>query len=228
MPRALLLDLDDTLYPYEPCDAAGRDAIRSEAADRDLGIDDVDAFYERGRRTVKSDIAGLGSAHSRVLYLKRAMERHGGRTRAGDAVALADAYWDAYLDEMELFPDVRDTLDTLADLPVAIVTDLTARIQLRKLDRLDIDAIDHVVTSEEVGRDKPAAAMFAVALARLDAAPSDAVMVGDDPAADIAGANRAGIETVLFNGTYDPGEHPSDAEPDHTIDAFADITGVVR
>lgn len=227
MPRTVLIDLDNTLYPYDPCDAAGHDAARREARDRGIGIDDFEAFYQRGRRAVKGDIAGLGAAHARVLYVKRALEQHTGRTRPGDAVALADAYWDAYLDEMELFPGVRDTLDALADHPVAVVTDLTTRIQLRKLDRLGLDAVDQVVTSGELGRDKPATAMFAVALARLDATPSGAVMVGDDPAADIAGANRAGIETALFNGAYDPGEHPPEAAPDHTLDSFDDLLEVV-
>lgn len=228
---AVLLDLDNTLYPYPPCDEAGRTAARETANDRglDLSRDAFTEFYEAGRRAVKRDLSGTGASHDRLLYFRAALEQRIGEPRPRDAMALADAYWDAYLDAMELFPGVMETLETLAArTAVAVTTDLTTRIQLRKVARLDLaDHLDALVTSEAVGRDKPASAMFTVPLARLDVPPRDAVMVGDDPEADIAGANAAGLTTVLFNGTYDPDLHPPEAEPDHTIAAFPDLLEVL-
>lgn len=44
---------------------------------------------------------------------------------------------------------------------------------------------------------KPEATLFTAALARLGASPADAVMVGDNPATDGAGAERAGIRCLL-------------------------------
>ncbi len=227
----VLLDLDNTLYPYKPCHEAGQDAALDEARDRgyDFTADTFARFYNEGRREVKRELAGTGAAHDRILYFKRALERHTGTHRPRDAIALTDAYWDAYIDTMDPFPGVMETLEALADrYDIAITTDLTARIQLRKVDHLGITPhIDRVVTSEEVGRDKPASAMFTVPLALFDARPSEAVMVGDSPDADIAGANMVGIETVLFNATYDPERHTTAAEPVHTIEAFPDLLEVL-
>ncbi|MFC4543232.1 HAD family hydrolase [Halosolutus amylolyticus] len=229
--KAVLFDLDDTLYPYPPCKEAGIDAARETA--RELGYEfdreSFDEFYQRGRREVKRELSGTAATHERFLYFKRALEQRTGEPNPGDALALGEAFWSAYVDEMELFPGVEETLATLqaAGLDVAIVTNLTTRIQLEKVDRLGLEPdIDLLLTSEETGREKPGSVMFTLPLARLDRRASEAVMVGDDARADVVGANAVGLETVLFNA--DP-DDPLEGrrKPDHRIDAFEELTEVV-
>jgi FMN phosphatase YigB (HAD superfamily) len=64
---AILLDLDDTLYPYPECNEAGKRAAWKRA--RELGYDlDRDAFddlYAEGRREVKRELGGTASSHER-------------------------------------------------------------------------------------------------------------------------------------------------------------------
>ncbi|MXV62020.1 HAD-IA family hydrolase [Natronorubrum sp. JWXQ-INN-674] len=229
--RVVLFDLDDTLYPYPPCKAAGIDAARATALDLgyDLDRDAFEAFYQSGRREVKRELAGTAATHERFLYFKRALEERIGEPRVGDVLALGEAFWEAYLDEMELFDGVAETLETLRenDVAVGIVTNLTTRIQLRKVDQLGLeDHIDLLLTSEETGREKPGSVMFTLALSRLESRPSEAVMVGDNVEADIVGANAVGLETVLWNADPDT---PLEGrrKPDHRIDAFGDLTGIV-
>ena len=57
--------------------------------------------------------------------------------------------------------------------------------------------LDVLVTSVSVGQRKPAPAIFLRALELLDCFPEEAIMVGDDARADIAGATTLGIATVL-------------------------------
>ncbi|SEW12228.1 putative hydrolase of the HAD superfamily [Natrinema salifodinae] len=241
---AVLFDLDDTCYPYPPCNEAGKEAAWRTA--RELGYDfdreAFDAFYREGRRDVKRDAAETAASHDRFLYFKRALERHAGTHRSGDALAMGEAYWAAFVDELEPFPGVTETFATLADrdVDVAIVTNLTTRIQLEKLDAMGLDEyVDLLVTSEELGREKPASLMFTHPLARLDRRPSETVMVGNSIRSDIEGANAVGIETVLFNGDGDAdsgGDDPASADPtleshrkpDHRIDSFRDVLEVIR
>lgn len=226
--EAVLFDLDDTLYPYAPCNAAGKAAAREAAADLGYAFDaeGFAAFYRAGRREVKREIDGTAAAHERYLYFKRALELETGRPQPADAHRLGEAYWDGYVDAMALRDGVRETLATLAEAghSLAVVTDLTAAIQLRKLDALGLaDAFDAVVTSEEVGSEKPTSAPFAVALSRLDCRPSAAVVVGDDPVADVAGGAAVGATTVLF-----PGDEPVDgSSPDHRLERMSDLPEVV-
>lgn len=227
---AVVLDLDDTLYPYSPCNEAGKQAAHSRA--QELGYElDQEAFlelYQRAREAIKQDIESTGSSHERYIYFKKALEFHTGTVQAGDALALGDAFWNAYMDEMELFPGVIETLERIKDesIKTAVATDLTTRTQLRKIERLDIEEyIDVLVTSEELGRDKPSTAMFAVPLARLGVAPDAAVMVGDSLTSDIAGGNSLGMTTVLFNNDDEhsrPGERP-----DNRINSFEELQDIV-
>jgi HAD superfamily hydrolase (TIGR01458 family) len=77
--------------------------------------------------------------------------------------------------------------------------------------------------AEVVG--KPTAAYFESALAQLDAAPGEAVMVGDDVEADIGGAKRLGMRGVLVRtGKFRPAAlRVADPQPDGVIDSIADL-----
>ncbi|MFF1835623.1 HAD-IIA family hydrolase [Streptomyces sp. NPDC058231] len=76
---------------------------------------------------------------------------------------------------------------------------------------------------------KPAEAFWATALARLGAAASATVMVGDDIETDVLAAQRFGITGVLVRtGKYQPVTHRSaTGTPDHVLDSFADLPGLL-
>ena len=59
--------------------------------------------------------------------------------------------------------------------------------------------IDFVVTSGEVGEDKPAPAIFMAALKKAAVAPTEAVHVGDQYAVDVIGARGVGIKALLVD-----------------------------
>ena len=226
MTEAVLFDLDDTLYPYPPCRAAGLAAAHAELRDRgyDLDRETFDDLYAAGRRAAKRDLPGVAANHSRLLYLRRLLRERTGRERAADARAAADAFWEAYLREVAPLDGVREALTALSEagVGVAVVTNLTARVQVRKLEALGLaDAVDRLVTSEEVGVEKPAAAPFTAALADLDVGPSEALVVGNDPAHDVAGGNAVGCETALFNER--DRTVPPDGQPDHRLDALSGV-----
>ncbi|MDH5020892.1 HAD family hydrolase [Halobacterium rubrum] len=228
--EAVFVDLDDTLYPYDECNEAGKAAAWEKA--KELGYqssrDDFEELYLEARREVKRELAGTASAHERFLYFKRAIQIHTGTHDAKDALALGEAYWDAYVDEMELFDGVVETLAALQDagLAVAVVTNLTTRIQMKKIEELGIDDhVDLVMTSEETGREKPSSVMFTLPMAQLDVRPSETVMVGDSVSSDIEGGNALGLTTVLFNSDATGLDHRE--RPDHRIESFPEVTDVV-
>lgn len=229
---AVFFDLDDTLYPYSPCNDAGKAAAWREARDRgyDLDREAFEALYQRGRRAVKRELAGTAAAHERFLYLKRALELETGTTRSGDALALGEAYWSAYVEAMEPFDGVGETLADLdrAGVDIAVVSNLTTRIQLEKLDRLGLDErVDLLLTSEETGREKPGSVMFTLPLARLDRRPGEVLMVGDSPEADVEGANAVGLTTALFDAEGEAPDLTGQRRPDHRVEAFDRVRELV-
>ncbi len=234
--EAVLLDLDDTLYPYAPCNEAGKRAALAAFRERgyDIDRDRFDDLYATGREEAKRELRGTAASHERFIYFKRALRSHADHHDAADALAIGEAYWEGYIDRMEPFDGVTEVLASVRESgsAVGVVTNLTTRVQLEKLERLGIDDhVDRLVTSEEVGREKPSALPFTTMLAALDIPPSDAVMVGDNPTADVEGANAVGMDSVLFTGGSREPPAPDAltgvTEPDHRVDEFAALTEVI-
>jgi len=232
--EAVLFDLDNTLYPYAPCNEAGKRAALATFREHGYEMDrsTFDDLYATARREAKREVRGTAASHERFLYFKRALRTHADTHDAATALAVGEAYWDGYMSAMDRCDGVASTLATLreAGVAVAVVTNLTTHVQLEKLVRLGVDEhVDRLVTSEEVGREKPSAIPFTTALSAFDLRPSEALVVGDNAEADVAGGNAVGTETALFVAD---GAAPADEElraerrPDHRLDAFDDVLEV--
>ncbi|MER2014110.1 MAG: HAD hydrolase-like protein, partial [Methanobrevibacter sp.] len=69
-----------------------------------------------------------------------------------------------------------------------------------KLVRLNVYSFfDEVITSEEVGKDKPDKLIYDVALRKMNGNPEKSVMVGNKFKEDALGAVNAGLSAILVN-----------------------------
>lgn len=130
---------------------------------------------------------------------------------------LAEKIWQAVAAqeyELVIYDDVLPNLDALraSGYVVGIVSNVPSG-GAELSDQLGLSgSIDFVVTSSEVGYEKPDPRIFAEALRRAnDTQPNAAVMVGDQLESDINGAIGAGIQPVLLdrdNNHPDFDDHP--------------------
>lgn len=197
--KAVLFDLDGTLYAYDPCHRAGLDAAYEVLSARlDLARPAFEALYERARGERFRHLGEVAAAHSRELYFKFLVEELADLPDVRLSLAAHDAYWEGYLAEMEPLPGCRELLEALAPRArLGLVTNLTTNVQLRKLVRLGLEAtFEVIVTSEEAGADKPHPACFRLARERLGLPAHELVMIGDDLERDVLGADRVGIPSV--------------------------------
>ncbi|WP_262063594.1 HAD family hydrolase [Streptomyces sp. STR69] len=101
-----------------------------------------------------------------------------------------------YLDESDLYDDVRPALSALRELGVRVIVAGNQTSRAGELLRaLDLPA-DLVVTSGEWGVAKPQLGFFERVLEVAQAAPDRTVYVGDHPANDIFPAKRAGLRVA--------------------------------
>lgn len=219
IPDAILFDTDNTLYHYDPAHALAMNAVRGKvAATFSLDPDDFDKAYASARSEVKLRLKDTAASHSRLLYLQRMLEIIGLGSQVLVALDLEQTYWRTFLSNAVLFDDVKELLDDirLLGIPTAIVTDLTAQIQFRKIVYFGLDRyFDYIVTSEEAGYDKPHGAQFELALKKVRPNGNCIWMIGDNPVNDIGGARRR-IDAVtlqkLHNGVQQgQGENAADA-----------------
>lgn len=196
------LDLDDTLYEYEPCNKVGiQNFISYCKVNFSLSEDTALGLFQSARKIINKRLHGQAASHSRLLYAKEFCEGLG-VDPCVHALAMESSYWEPFLNQMKLRENVSEFLRQLKKhaKSIAIVTDLTTAIQLEKLKRLEINHfIDVIVTSEEAGAEKPSASIFQLAADKLKIAKEETVMIGDNFEKDILGAQNFGISAFWFN-----------------------------
>lgn len=201
LPKSVWFDLDNTFYSYEIANNAGMVAAY-EKLNKLFSINHADAesLFAEARKQIKKLLDGTGASHSRLLYFQRMLELMGLKTQPSLILDLEQTFWRAYIQNAVLFDGVEDFLYKLRskDIVTAIVTDLTAQIQMRKLIYLGMDSlIDFIVTSEEVGADKPNKRIYEVAAQKTGFTGKDVWMIGDDIAKDIKAAQEFGLHAIL-------------------------------
>jgi len=203
LPEAIIFDTDNTLYPYDPAHSEATKEVELKI-EKMLGIK-KEVFrlaFINSRNEIKKRLGNVASSHSRLLYMQRTLENLGLGTRILLSLDLEQTYWRTFLNNCRLFPDALSFIHLIKSkgIVTANITDLTAQIQFRKLVYFGLDELfDYVVTSEEAGADKPDKRPFEVALEKLQIAPKNIWMIGDNPKSDMAGAGEMGMVKIQKN-----------------------------
>jgi putative hydrolase of the HAD superfamily len=142
------------------------------------------------------------------------------------ALDFEQTYWRTFLSSAVLFDEVKELLDDLRllGIPTAIVTDLTAQIQFRKVVYFGLDHyFDYIVTSEEAGFDKPYNAPFQIALEKMRPKGNCIWMIGDNPINDIRGSRKE-INAVTLQKIHDGSPLGLDENiPDASFKEFGEL-----
>ena len=207
--RAILFDVDDTLYSYQTAHPYGCEAVRSYAV-HTLGMDGGD-FDVRIQETMAAYWKRMGSncaaVHNRLIRFQQLLEPAGLPLR--HAPIMDRLYWDTLLAHMEPAPGIAEAMDDLKarGLRIGVGTNMTADWQFEKLTRLGLlDRVDFVVSSEEAGVEKPDAGLFLLCAEKAWCSPGECVFVGDSLGHDIAGALSAGMRAVWYRPAAGDGD----------------------
>tara|TARA_R110001583_G_scaffold152016_1_gene303805 strand:+ start:6632 stop:7321 length:690 start_codon:yes stop_codon:yes gene_type:complete len=198
--KGFLLDIDHTLYDYNIVHKKSLEKLLQSTQDAtSLQRVTIKNAYSQARSQINSELAETASSHNRLLYIQRMLELLNFNSM-NLALNIYNAYWDTFLCAMEPFDGVINFLDSCHAVPICLVTDLTAHIQHRKIEKLGLyKYATHLVTSEEAGREKPHPYMFMLALKKLNLNVEDVCMIGDNYSKDILGASALGIKSFWLN-----------------------------
>ncbi|MGE7390981.1 HAD family hydrolase [Streptomyces sp. NPDC004126] len=226
--RAVLWDIDDTLFDYTGADAAG---LAAHLRDEGLG--------ER-----------YGSPHEALALWRRITELNWARFSAGEVTfqgqrqdrvrdflgrpamtdPQADAWFDRYVAHYqaawELFPDVLPVLDALAATHRhGVLSNSSVANQDPKLRHLGLrDRFEVLVCAAELGVSKPDAAAFLAACEALALPPAQVAYVGDQPEIDARGARDAGLTAVWLDRQGGRGPGPAGV---HRIEGLDRLPGLL-
>jgi putative hydrolase of the HAD superfamily len=201
-PRAVLLDALGTLLALE----SPAPRLRAELAARGVAVSEAEAAgalrqeiaYYRAHHDEARDAGALADLRERcTAVLAGALPERVHGTAIPDlrGALLASLRFAPY-------PEVPDVLRALRTAGHALVVVSNWDVSLHEALATTglAPLVDGAISSAEAGAAKPATPVFARALELAGGvAPDDAVHVGDDVAADVAGARAAGIAPVLVD-----------------------------
>jgi putative hydrolase of the HAD superfamily len=217
--RAVLFDLDDTLY-----DRTVANRSRAEwFAQTFVGAGDERQRREAVDLIVSLDARGYGSKDALLQQLHDlypCLRQH--------TASFKDTFDRQLLQYLSLDPETARLLSMLraAQVPCGIVTNGSA-FQLQKIMRLGLD--EHascILVSDLFGCKKPEERIFRAAAAEIGVTVEQILFVGDHPYNDVWGAHRVGMKTAWLE-RYQP--WPSDLAdliPDFTLRHVAELARV--
>jgi HAD superfamily hydrolase (TIGR01549 family) len=176
--------------------------------------------------------------------IRETLEFCGVKLRANDEriQEAAEAFSDCFIESLTIDDYLPSLLERLhKKYKLAVVSNMSfAAAIFQSLRKLDIAKLfNAVIVSGVVGWRKPSPRIFLEALQALDVKAEEAVLVGDSPIADIGGAKKLGMKTVLLIEKYkkQPStdtfqfyikEGKSNVKPDKTINKLAKLPGALH
>lgn len=195
--KGILIDLDNTLYD---ADKAYQEGLEN------IGLSHDHPDYIRARLLAKKRVGPHStSKFNRILYFKAYLDlqKSFSPSRLMKLVQRYEQGAERSILAQERVLNRRKLLSDLARrYSICIVTNEVCRTQVLKLKAIDPrnSSRIHLLTSEEVGCEKPSKKIFNIAhRAILELDSTRCIMVGDDLKADILPALRMGMSAFVTN-----------------------------
>ncbi len=230
-PRAILIDLDDTLLDDssnvdacwdDACDAVaprlpGVDLRRLRAA-----IDKHSSWYwsdPKRHRTGRLDLRRNTRAILEQVFARLGIDD------TDLAREAAETYRDLREERAQMFPGAIDALDRLhaQGVRLGMMTNGAAAAQRAKIERFGLASyFDHIVIEGEFGAGKPDRRVFEALLSALDVTAGDAWAIGDHLEFDVLAPMQLGLHGIWV----DPRNRGLDGRPGRPhriVSAFTEI-----
>ncbi|WP_251182216.1 HAD family hydrolase [Anaerocaecibacter muris] len=220
--KAVVFDLDDTLYPEKDYVMSGFSAV-AEYAQAALKIE-----------RAKSELVKLFE-NSRAGVFDRFAKAHGFDEET--AKRLTELYRE-HMPKLRLSDEVKQTLVKLRDVgyKLGIITDGRPQGQRNKITALGLTELtDEIIITDELGGAefrKPHPKAFELMCERLNITPEQMLYVGDNPQKDFAIKQRLPVLTaraeVDNNGLYADSEYLYGIRPDYEIRSVGELDKLLK
>jgi FMN phosphatase YigB (HAD superfamily) len=201
--KGIIFDLDDTLYDYKKCHETGILTVINyiiEHNDKHKNYEYIFEVYNKINNKLKHELKNTASSHNKSIYFKHLIEEL--NLDYYHFQILHELYWTNFYTNMVCFEGVEDFIiwNKTNDIKIGILTDYETEYQIIKLEKLGLlSYIDNIVTSEEVGIEKPSVNMFSQMLRKMNLSCDEVIMIGDNYEKDIIGALNIGVKSYWFN-----------------------------
>lgn len=223
--KAVIFDLDDTLYPEIEYVRSGFKAVARYLQKK--AQTDADSIFRELMDVLRQQ--GRGKVFDFVL----------GRLNISSPILISTLVWvyRSHRPQIRLYDDAMETLAVLKEHNIrpGLLTDGMGSVQWKKIEALGLEkTFDMVLCSDEIGPGywKPSHVPFKIALDLLDVSSHDVAYVGDNPQKDFAAPNVLGMKTIQVTTAGDRAHISERApnpsfEPGFVVRSLKDILPIV-
>ena len=202
MIKSVIFDIDNTLYSYEHSHEYGMKSLAAYCK-RAFGVsaEETESCYKKANEIMMTRIGSETAAiHNRMMRMQCMLELWD-KPLFPHAVNMYDRYWDASIEHSLISPGIIEFMSELKDrgIRIGIGTDMTAHIQYRRLEFLNLSPfIDFIVTSEEAGVEKPTPHLFELCVDKAGVPANECAFIGDNLVKDVKGACQNGLKGIWY------------------------------
>jgi putative hydrolase of the HAD superfamily len=235
LPRAMLIDMDDTILSAYGRPEIAWDTITNEFADEFAPLlpqEDATAVlaYARQFWATAEPAWRLKLGEARRLTVKGGFDALAARGHAPlpDDLAnrLAERFTAYREEEMFVFPGAHEAIDKFKALGVklALVTNGAADTQRAKVERFELaNRFDHVQIEGEHGFGKPDEQAYLHAMAALGVSAGETWMIGDNLEWEVEAPQRLGIYSIWMDVHGEGLPEGSTVKPDRIIRSLTEL-----
>lgn len=231
MLKAVLFDLDDTLYDHRYSSRTALAVLQNAlpAALGSVSLDELEMVNLSILNEIHIEVLSgtIDVETARRKRFSQLLLRYGFTFTEEQLAEVSSVYREAYRQSWRAAIGAVELLTALREkgLKIGIISNNLVEEQMEKLRVCGlIEHIDCLTISEEAGVSKPDPKIFEIALERLECTNDEVVMIGDAWENDIAPARGLGIRTIWFN-SYGV---PSPDENIPSITTFSDVNVLMR
>ena len=221
--QAVSFDGDMTLWDFEKVMRHSLSKVRALLKEKhptaEISIEDMIRIRNEVAESLKGKVTNLEQIRLQAFIQTL---NYLGIDDPALAAELNALYLKHRFEDIELYDDVKPVLNYLNEtLPCGLISNGNSYPERCGLE----DAFSFVVFSQDVGIEKPAPAIFEVALEKLGCPAEALVHVGDSLGSDVAGANAVGAVSVWLNRERQ--ENTSSITPDFEISTLTELRDLI-
>ncbi len=229
MIKCITFDLDDTLWAVNPVIIAANKTLYQWLSENAELF--VKCYKLRDFEVLKQQALQQSPDIGHSVTLIRLKQLEIGLLAAGypqeQAVALSHQAFEVFIEarnQVELFEHARGVLEKLRQSGYLIGALSNGNADVNRVGLGDL--FDFALNADGVGKEKPHPLMFEQMLHSNQLRPEQVIHIGDNPIADVQGAQELGMATIWINVITQEWQHEFRADKD--VSCISDLPGAVQ
>lgn len=198
MIKAVLIDIDDTIFDFEKC---SKNSFLKTLEKFNLKFKEEDFSYFNKVNDILWTKQKLGKINIKEVFIKRDYLMDKYFNLDIEKGLFNDLFVKFLYDEIEMVDGIEDLLLYLSDkYKIFTASNGIYKMQENRLKKSNLDKyFDKIFVSDKIGFEKPDKKFFQKIMDLTKFSNDDLIMIGDSIKSDIIGAKNSKIKSIYFN-----------------------------